>query len=123
MNRWMIVALTAASLGLGLWADSASAGGRRSGPAANNCGCSGCWNGGYYDSAWGTPVALVVPPTATFQTHWGWGVGGTWVTPVYPQFGRNFPGPSTYDPRALQPTPPWPSSTDQFGVYAVRGPW
>jgi hypothetical protein len=81
------------------------------------------WHGGYYNVVWGAPVALVVPPTAESQTHWGWGVGNTRVTPICPQFGRNWPGPGTYDPRAFRPTPPWPSDTDQFGVYYVRGPW
>jgi hypothetical protein len=72
---------------------------------------------------WGMPVAQLVPPTAEKQTHWQWGVGGTWISPIRPQFGVNYavPGPSA--PMMLYPTPPWPSSTDQFGVYYVRGPW
>jgi hypothetical protein len=69
------------------------------------------------------PLALVIPPTAEYQTHWGWGVGNTRVTPNVPQFGRNWPGPAAYNPRSFLPTPPWPSDTDQFGVYYVRGPW
>jgi hypothetical protein len=87
-----------------------------------NCGYAS-WNGGYYHTSYGMPVALVIPPTAEYQTHWGWGVGNTRVTPNVPQFGRNWPGPAAYDARAFQPTPPWPSDTDQFGVYYVRGPW
>ena len=81
------------------------------------------WNGGYNETSYGMPLALVVPPTAEYQTHWGWGVGNTRVTPNVPQFGRNWPGPTAYDPRGFLPTPPWPSDTDQFGVYYVRGPW
>ncbi|MGQ9574860.1 MAG: hypothetical protein ACUVUC_06045 [Thermoguttaceae bacterium] len=81
------------------------------------------WHGWYYESAWGMPVALVVPPTAETQTHWGWGVGGYRVTPIYHQFERNYPGPGYYDPARFLPTPAWPSDTDQFGVYYVRGPW
>jgi hypothetical protein len=81
------------------------------------------WHGGYYHSAWGMPVALVVPPTAEFQTHWGWGVGNTRITPIWHQFQRNYPGPGFYERGSVRPTPPWPSDTDQFGVYYIRGPW
>ena len=81
------------------------------------------WNAGYYHAAWGMPVALVVPPTAEFQTNWGWGVGNTRVTPIWHQFQREYPGPGHYDARMFRPTPPWPSDTTQFGVYYVRGPW
>ncbi|MGO8746627.1 MAG: hypothetical protein ACLQNE_11620 [Thermoguttaceae bacterium] len=83
---------------------------------------SSAWHGDYYDSGWGVPVAQVVPPTAAYQTHWGWGVGNTRVTPIDHQFQRNYPGP--FPPTTgFQPTPAWPSDTDQFGVYYVRGPW
>ncbi|GAB6164296.1 hypothetical protein JCM19992_02960 [Thermostilla marina] len=84
---------------------------------------TGPWHGQYYSSTWGMPVAVVVPPTAATQTHWGWGVGATRVTPIYPQFQRNMNGGSVYNVRQFRPTPPWPSSTDQFGVYPVRAPW
>jgi hypothetical protein len=84
---------------------------------------SASWHGSYYHVAWGSPVALVVPPTAERQTHYGWGVGATYTTPIWHQFSRNYPGPGAYGPHAFLPTPPWPSSTDQFGVYYVRGPW
>ena len=40
------------------------------------------WHGGYYDTAWGMPVAVVVPPTAENQTKMGWGVGNTRVVPI-----------------------------------------
>lgn len=81
------------------------------------------WHGWYYEAAFGAPLAVVVPPTADLQTKWGWGVGGTQVVPIWPQFSRNYPGPSQYDPRLFRSTPPWPSHTDQFGDYYVRGPW
>ncbi len=81
------------------------------------------WNTGYYNPAWGAPVALVVPPTAEQQTHYGWGVGNTRITYICPQFGRNYPGPGYYDSRGYRPTPPWPSDTDQMGINYVRGPW
>ena len=80
------------------------------------------WHGAYYDVAWQTPVALVVPPTAGRQTKWSWGVGNTQVTPIYHQFGRAYPGPYAGG-AAFLPTPIWPNSTDQFGIYYVRGPW
>ncbi len=81
------------------------------------------WHNGYYHSAWGMPVAVVVPPTAELQTNWGWGVGNTRVTPICPQFERNYPGPGLFNRRHFRPTPPWPSDTNQFGAYYVRGPW
>ena len=81
------------------------------------------WHGGYYDVAWGVPVALVVPPTAETQTHLGWGVGATRVTPIEHQFQRAYPGPGEYDRAWFRPTPAWPSSTDQSGDYYIRGPW
>ena len=80
------------------------------------------WHGQYYHTMWTTPVALVVPPTAGRHTKWGWGVTNTEVTPIYQQFGRSYPGPY-YGGAAFLPTPIWPSHTDQFGVYYVRGPW
>ena len=87
--------------------------------------CSNCyrWHGNYYSSAWGRPVALVVPPTADYATHWGWGVGNTRITPICAQFQPNCPGVEGYNGQGLRPTLPWPSHTDQFGVYYVRGPW
>ena len=84
-------------------------------------GCS--WHANYYKVGWGGPVALVVPPTAEAQFSYGWGVGNTRVSPICPQFHRNWPGPASYDPRILRPTPRWPSDTDQFGVYYVHSPW
>ncbi len=87
------------------------------------------WHGQYYHRAWGTPLALVVPPTSQFQTRWGWGVGQTTSTPLYHQFARPYPGPVSKDENGngarqrFLPTPAWPSHTDQFGVYYIRGPW
>ena len=119
MRRLLLIAVTASALGtLGL-AGSAE--------ALDLCACCGpqwhSWHGGYYNVAWGTPVALVVPPNTETQYRWGWGVGNTRVVPIYSQFQRNWPGPGSYDPRMFRPTPHWPSDTDQFGVYYIRGPW
>jgi hypothetical protein len=99
----------------------------RRGIHGDRCACCGhdpSWNGSYYDMTYGAPVALVIPPTAEKQTHLGWGVGSTYITTNCPQFNRIYPRTgSAYDRRAFLGTPPWPSSTDQFGVYYVRGPW
>ncbi len=125
MKRVALLTLTVlASILIGL-ADSASAGDRGliGGIARRRPAQTASWHGDYYESAWGMPVALVVPPTAESQSHYGWGVGGYRVTPIYHQFGRNYPGPGAYNPAAFRPTPAWPSDTDQFGVYYVRGPW
>lgn len=79
------------------------------------------WHGGYRHTAWGTPVALVVPPTAEFHTEYGWGVTNTRVVPIYHQFKRPY-YPIGGDGGFLS-TPQWPSDTTQFGVYYIRGPW
>jgi hypothetical protein len=80
------------------------------------------WNKPYAYTAYGQPVSLVVPPTATLQTNWGWGVGSSRLERLDHQFSRNFPG---YGPFGgpYRTTPIWPSDTTQFGVYYVRGPW
>ncbi len=81
------------------------------------------WHANYYHTAWGTPVALVVPPTSNMQVKWGWGVAQSSMAPIYHQFYRADPGDLQGGGGLLQPTPQWPSHTDQFGVYYVRGPW
>lgn len=82
------------------------------------------WHGDYYYPQYGQPLALVVPPTAGFITNYGWGVGNTTSTPIYHQFGRYYPGPASGGNAAqFAPPPYWPSNTNQFGVYPVRGPW
>jgi hypothetical protein len=81
------------------------------------------WHGNYYHTASGYPVPLVVPPTATSETKWGWGVAQTEVRPIHPQFNRAYRGDVTTEGRGFMGTPPWPSHTDQFGVYYIRGPW
>lgn len=82
------------------------------------------WHGDYYYGTWGTPVALVVPPTSNMHTNIGWGVTQTTTRPIYHQFGRNYPGDGQwFSENGFMPTPRWPSHTDQFGVYPVRGPW
>lgn len=82
------------------------------------------WHGGYYYPAYGQPLALVVPPTASFQSVYSWGVGNTRSVPIYHQFGRAYPGDATgATPGMYQATPYQPWNTDQFGVYYSRAPW
>lgn len=124
MKRFWLLTVVALALAVTTVVDSVSAfervGVRR---RARTRAPAAPWHGGYYLSGWGMPVALVVPPTAEFQTHWGWGVANTRITPIRSQFQRNYPGPGYYERGMIRPTPPWPSDTDQFGVYYVRGPW
>jgi hypothetical protein len=88
------------------------------------------WHSAWYDPAEGRPIALVVPPTAEFQTQYAWGVPSSRVAPIYHQFRRPYPGPGAVGGGAggsgaggFLPTPRLPSDTVQFGVNAVRGPW
>jgi len=83
------------------------------------------WHSAWYDPAEGRPIALVVPPTAEFQTQYGWGVPSSRVAPIYHQFRRPYPGPGAVGGGGggFLPTPNQPSDTVQFGVNAVRGPW
>ena len=80
------------------------------------------WHGSYQHTAWGSPVALVVPPTVGIQTDYGWGVGNNRITRIHSQFGRRYPGVEGAQ-YPFQSTPNWPQDTTQFGVYYARGPW
>ncbi|MBN1852344.1 MAG: hypothetical protein JW829_06455 [Pirellulales bacterium] len=79
------------------------------------------WHGWYVHTAYGQPVALVVPPTAQLQTNWSWGVGSSRISRIDHQFGRSWPGPFQGG-MGFGHTPAWPSDTHQFGVYYVRAP-
>ncbi len=81
------------------------------------------WHANYNNWRWGAPAALVVPPTAAFQTSYGWGVGQTRSLPIYHQYGRNPAAAMSAGGGAYANTPYWPSNTQQFGIYPVRGPW
>jgi hypothetical protein len=81
------------------------------------------WNTNYYDPAWGMPEAVVVPPTARWQSNYAWGVGGSRLNRVRAQYQAEVPGPeSAYNQRDYLPAPAQPSDTQQFGVNYVRGP-
>ena len=79
------------------------------------------WHCNYSYWRWGVPTALVVPPTASFQSEYNWGVAQTKSLPIYHQFGREYVG-GAGDPSQFQPKPYWPTGTYQFGVYPVRAP-
>jgi hypothetical protein len=124
MKRFLILTAAAVLLTAWGWTNEAAAGrGTLKSRVAYRQSQTYPWHGDYYDAAWGMPVAVLVPPTAESQTHWGWGVGGTRVTPIQHQFQRDYPGPGSYNRSWFRPTPPWPSNTDQFGDYYIRGPW
>jgi hypothetical protein len=124
MKRFLILTAAFALLATWGWTHDATAGwGTYRNRAAYYQSQMYPWHGGYYDAAWGVPVALVVPPTAENQTHLSWGVGSSRVNGIPHQFQRSYPGPRYYDRCWFRPTPPWPSSTDQLGDYYIRGPW
>ena len=81
------------------------------------------WHGGYQHIQYGQPLALVVPPTAHMRQTHSWGVSQNLNHPIYHQYGRNNPGYGYAPAQGFQHTPGWPSHSDQFGVYYVRGPW
>ena len=81
------------------------------------------WHYAYYNTEYGAPVALVVPPTSEWTTDYNWGVCGTEQTRIDHQFQRPYPGPYPPGSAGFRSTPHWPSSTRQFGVHPVRGPW
>lgn len=81
------------------------------------------WHGGYYAQQYGQPTALVVPPTVRTRQTLSWGVSQNLMYPVEHQFGRSANSPGAAVPGQFRPTPIWPSHTDQFGYYYVRGPW
>ena len=81
------------------------------------------WHGQYNYWKYNAPTALVLPPTAAFQTSYSWGVGGTRSLPINHQFNSSAPGGSGGISQQFSSSPYWPSSTDQMGVYGVRAPW
>jgi hypothetical protein len=122
MNRrftMMLLAAAVAAIGLTQWAAPASAH-----PYMLPLYRARCynWNSAYAQTSYGQPIAMVVPPTANMQTNWDWGVSSSRISRLDHQFGRNFYGFGPFG-AWYRPTPLWPSDTNQFGVYNVRGPW
>lgn len=81
------------------------------------------WHDNYAYMDYRTPVAHVVPPNANMQMNYSWGVPSSRMIPIYNQFNRQYPGGIGGDLSSVSTTPYYPSDTDQFGVYNVRGPW
>jgi hypothetical protein len=81
------------------------------------------WHENYMNWRWREPTALVVPPTAAYETSYAWGVGQVRSTPIHHQFGRQGAGIIGGGSGNYSQTPYWPSSTDQFGLNPVRAPW
>lgn len=86
------------------------------------------WNGNYSSWRHYGPTAVVVPPTAAFQTNYAWGVGQTTSTPIHHMFqhqyqGGGYGGGGGAGAGHWRNTPYWPSHTGQFGYYSVRAPW
>lgn len=81
------------------------------------------WHGSYYNQTYGQPLALMVPPTVSMRQTYSWGVSQNLSYPIYHQFGRSANSPGAAAPGSFHGTPQWPSHTDQFGVYYIRGPW
>ena len=90
---------------------------------AHNFAMDRPWHGGYYAQMYGQPTAVVVPPTAHMRQTYSWGVSQNLMYPIHHQFGRSANSPGAAPGGTFRATPPWPSHTDQFGYYYVRGPW
>ena len=123
--RKLALAAALFSLAFSFSAGQAQAGGKyaRADRKALRYSAARPWHGDYAHTSWGTPIALVTPPNAKMITSMGWGVTATEINPLYHQFRRDYPGQLDATGGRYLPTPAWPSHTDQFGVYPVRGPW
>ena len=90
---------------------------------AHNFAMDRPWHGAYSHPQYGQPLALVVPPTAHMRQTLSWGVSQNKMYPIHHQFGRSANSPGAAAPGSFYVAPTWPSHTDQFGIYYVRGPW
>lgn len=81
------------------------------------------WHGDYSYWKYGTPTAVVLPPTAAFISDYQWGVGRTTSTPIHHQFQHQSFGGAGGQAGGARWTPYWPHHTRQFGLYGVRAPW
>lgn len=80
------------------------------------------WHGPYLNTEYGAPVALVVPPKVEWYGSYSWGMPASHSYRIRDQFERGYYDGYQGMPGAPMYTPVWPSSTEQFGVYYVRGP-
>ena len=125
MNRRIILAISAFAALLTVSGSHASASDPlgKAQVQAYNFSMNRPWHGSYYHQMYGQPLALVLPPTISMRQTYSWGVSQNLMYPVYHQFGRSANAPGAAAPGSFYGTPQWPSHTDQFGVYYVRGPW
>lgn len=123
MRRWLLLTIVGAFAVLFTCTDQANAQRRGDRIAARHArGMS--WHAPYVHTATGLPLAYIVPPTAHMQTKWSWGVAQNTMSPIYHQFRRSHPGESAeLSSEQFNHTPRWPSHTDQFGIYYIRGPY
>ncbi len=117
-RSWLRGLLFVATLFAGAYGATAEAGGW-----ARRYAAQYPWHYNYYDPAWTPqPHALVVPPTTCRHVEYNWGVTGTELQRIPHQYQQGFGGGSSsggyYAPAPVQPT-----STNQMGVYYIRGPW
>ncbi|MBP89837.1 MAG: hypothetical protein CMJ64_24550 [Planctomycetaceae bacterium] len=123
MKRFQLLAIVGTiTLGFAA-ADQAQAEGRFADRLAARHARGMSWHAPYIHTATGAPVVYIVPPTAHMQTSYSWGVAQNTMTPIYHQFRRSHPGEYEIGGEQFNHTPRWPSHTDQFGVYYIRGPY
>jgi hypothetical protein len=124
MKQTSIFLMAAAAVLVAAVENAHAFGPKRAARIANYHASARSWHGDYAYTPWGGPVALVVPPHADTIAAWSWGVAQSEIRPLHHQFGRSDPGGVFYgEYNPYLPTPIWPSHTDQFGIYPVRGPW
>jgi hypothetical protein len=125
MKRYILSLLAIVALTIAFAAPSARAGDPYAATQlwSNQVAAQRAWHGNYYYLPYGQPTALIVPPGAHMRQTFSWGVSQNLMYPLNHQYGRSATYPGASAPGSFQSTPHWPSHTDQFGVYYVRGPW
>lgn len=70
----------------------------------------------YYDPQWsGAPHSLIVPPNSRRHVEYQQGVGSAMLQRIGPGYPSGIEGP-------YRQSPTFPYSTNQMGVYYLRGP-
>lgn len=125
MKRHLLFVMAIVAMAISFAPDAARAGDpyARTQLWSNRVAAQRAWHGNYYYLPTGQPTALIVPPTAHMRQTLSWGVSQNLMYPLNHQFGRNATTPRALAPGSFMAAPHWPSHTDQFGVYYVRGPW
>lgn len=125
MKRYLLSVLAVVAMATGASAPTAKAGDPYAATQlwSNQMAAQRAWHGNYAYLPYGQPTALVVPPNVHSRQTLSWGVSQNLMYPLNHQFGRNATAPGALPAGSFRSTPHWPSHTDQFGVYYVRGPW